>query len=127
MVPFFRLHGGHINYPHLLLPFPLDPLLLIIFVSSATVIHNTNIFWNVHCRLSTMKLLCRRQRRHRNERFFFTKWKIYFMHFILTSPEVGNLRPRGHSWPDELFIPACRAFTIISPKAKIKKGFSLIG
>lgn len=30
----------------------------------------------------------------------------------------GQIEARGLMWPDELFIPACRAFTVISTKAK---------
>ena len=30
-------------------------------------------------------------------------------------------RHRGRMWPNELFNPACRAFTIISPEAKLRR------
>lgn len=33
--------------------------------------------------------------------------------------KVGKLRPEGHVWPDELFNPACRAYTIICPIRKV--------
>ena len=37
---------------------------------------------------------------------------------VVSREVVGNLRPGGHMWPDEQFIPDRRAFTVISSEAK---------
>ena len=48
----------------------------------------------------------------------FQSWLLLHHHPPVLEPGVGKRRPRGHMWPHELVNPACRAFTIISPKAK---------
>lgn len=41
--------------------------------------------------------------------------------------EVGKPRPGGRLWPDGLYNPAQRAFTIIFPNCQIEKVISLTG
>lgn len=44
-------------------------------------------------------------------------WAVY----VCCNPEVCQLRPRGHLWPNELFKLTHKIFTITYPKAQLKK------